>query len=375
MPEITVVIPTLDERENVVPMIGAIETVLAGVDYEILFVDDDSQDDTAGLVRGIAQRNPRVRVLQRIGRRGLSSAVIEGMMASSAPCLAVMDSDLQHDEKILPAMLQTLREGNFDLVIATRHVEGGSFGTMAPFRRRLSRFGQYLSSLICHSRLSDPMSGYFVVSREYLNEVARSLSGTGFKVLLDLVVSSPRPLRFAEVPYHFRKRIHGRSKLDILVSLEYLELIADKLVGDYLPASYVVFGVAGSIGILAHLAVVNLLRLMPGMDLERAQLLSSAVVIGVNFVLNNQLTFRAARLTGARFAAGMIVFYAACSVGLFVNLRVLEHLTRLSVPWYVAAAAGLAAGSVWNYWMSAMFVWQVRRRRKRIGRRRAALLF
>jgi dolichol-phosphate mannosyltransferase len=372
MPEITVVIPTLDERENVVPILRAIEAVLSGVDYEVLFVDDDSQDDTASLVRGIAQSNPRVRVLERIGRRGLSSAVIEGMMASSSPYLAVMDSDLQHDEKILPLMLQKLRDGHLDLVIATRHSKGGSVGAMAPFRRRLSRFGQYLSSLVCRSRLSDPMSGYFAVSREYLNEVARSLSGTGFKVLLDLVVSSPRPLRFAEVPYHFRQRIHGRSKLDILVSLEYLELIADKLVGNFLPVSYVVFGLAGSIGILAHLAVVNLLRLIPAIGLERAQLMSSAVVIGVNFVLNNQLTFRSTRLTGAKFLAGMAVFYAACSVGLFVNLRVLEYLTRNSVPWYLAAAAGLAAGSVWNYWMSAMFVWQVRRRRKRIGRTAAA---
>jgi dolichol-phosphate mannosyltransferase len=127
----------------------------------------------------------------------------------------------------------------------------------------------------------------------------------------------------------------------------------------------VIFGLAGSIGILAHLAVVTLLRLIPGIGLERAQLLSSAVVIGVNFVLNNQLTFRSARLRGAKFLAGMAVFYAACSVGLFVNLRVLEYLTLHSVPWYLAAAAGLAAGSVWNYWMSSMFVWQVRRRRAR----------
>jgi dolichol-phosphate mannosyltransferase len=311
-------------------------------------------------------------VLQRIGRRGLSSAVIEGMLASSSPYLAVMDCDLQHDEKILPLLLKKVREEHLDLAIATRHGAGGSVGAMAPFRRRLSRFGQDLSFLVCRTRLSDPMSGYFVVSREYLDEVARSLSGTGFKVLLDLVVSSPRPLRFAEVPYHFRQRIHGRSKLDILVSLEYLELIADKLVGDYLPASYVIFGVAGSIGILAHLAVVNLLRLIPAVGLERAQLMSSAVVIGVNFVLNNQLTFRSARLTGAKLVAGMAVFYAACSVGLFLNLRVFESLTAHAVPWYLAAAAGLAAGSVWNYWMSAMFVWQVRRRRKRISRSAAA---
>jgi dolichol-phosphate mannosyltransferase len=361
MPELTVVVPTLDERQNLAPLLSSLASVLAGIDYEVLFVDDDSPDGTAALARQIAQRDPRVRVLQRIGRRGLSSAAVEGMLASSAPCLAVMDSDLQHDEKILPTMLDRLRRESLDLVVATRHRPGGSMGEMAGHRRRLSEWGRRLSSLICHADLSDPMSGYFVLTRAYLDEVAHRLSGTGFKVLLDLIVSSRRPVRLAEVPYVFRPRLHGRSKLDILVGLEYIELLADKLVGDFVPASYVVFGVAGSIGVLAHLAAVNLLRLLPGVTLDRAQFISSAIVIGLNFLLNNQLTFRAARLRGRRFFLGLAIFYTACSVGLSLNLHVFDYL-RPAVPWYVAAAAGLAVGSVWNYWMSAMFVWQIRRR-------------
>ncbi len=363
MPQLTIVVPTLDERANLLPLLQLVERALAEMDYEVVFVDDDSEDGTADAARGMAQENPRVRVIQRVGRRGLASAVIEGMLASSAPYLAVMDCDLQHDETILPAMLQKLQSERLDLVVATRHIEGGSMGQMSPLRVAVSRFGKRLSSLISRTELSDPMSGYFVLTRSYLNEVAHSLSGIGFKILLDLVVSSRRPVRIGEVPYTFRTRLHGSSKLDILVSLEYLELLADKLVGDFLPASYVVFGVAGSIGILAHLALVRLLRTLPEISLDRAQLLSSILVIAINFVLNNQLTFRRARLSGWKFGYGLVAFYAGCSVGLLLNLRVLDYLTGLAVPWYLAAAAGLIVGSVWNYWISSLFVWQVRRRR------------
>ena len=362
MPELTIVVPTLEERENLAPLVAALEAVLGGIDYEVLFVDDDSGDGTAAAAREMAQHNRRVRVIERIGRRGLASAAVEGMLASSSPYLAVMDADLQHDESILPAMLAKLQGAALDLVVATRVTEGG-MDAMPPPRRLLSRLGQRLSTLICSTTLSDPMSGYFVLTRAYLEEVAHALSGTGFKILLDLVVSARRPVRLAEVPYRFRPRLHGTSKLDIVVAVEYLALVADKLVGDFVPPTYVIFGCAGSIGILAHLAAVQLLRLIPGTTLERAQLTSSVFVIAVNFVLNNQFTFRSARLRGRRFAAGLLVFYIACSIGLFLNLRVLETLTALRAPWYLAAAAGLAVGSVWNYWMSAMFVWQVRRRR------------
>ena len=364
MPELTVVVPTLEERDNLSPLIQSLAAVLSHIDYEILFVDDNSSDGTAAAARALAQANPRIRILQRIGRRGLASAAVEGMLASSAPYLAVMDADLQHDESILPAMLAKLRQSNLELVVATRVTEGG-MDAMPPHRRALSQFGRRLSRLICPTELSDPMSGFFVLTRAYLDEVAESLSGTGFKILLDLVVSARRPVRLAEIPYRFRPRLHGQSKLDIVVAVEYLSLVADKLVGNFVPPSYVIFACAGSVGILAHLAVIQLLRLISQTSLENAQLISSAAAIPVNFLLNNQFTFRSARLRGKQLLVGLLVFYMACLIGLFLNLRVFETLTAISVPWYVAAALGLAVGSVWNYWMSSMFVWQVRRRRRR----------
>lgn len=364
MPDLTMVVPTLNERRNLVPLLSALEKALEGIDYEVIFVDDDSVDGTAEAARQLAQSNLRVRALQRIGRRGLASAVVEGMMAASSPYLGVIDSDLQHDERILPAMLKRLKEEHLDLVIATRHTEGGDMGEMPRHRVALSRLGQSLSAMICRTRLSDPMSGFFVLTRSYLDEVVHSLSNTGFKILLDLVASSRRPVMFAEVGYTFRPRLHGESKLDIVVSVEYLELIADKLVRGLVPVTYMMFAGAGSIGVVAHLVLVRGLQTLPGQTLESAQLISSCLAIGVNFLLNNQLTFRSAKLSGRRIWTGLLIFYLACSVGLFLNLRVFDALQRVSVPWYLATVAGLAVGSVWNYWMSAMFVWQIRRRRR-----------
>jgi dolichol-phosphate mannosyltransferase len=370
MPELSIVVPTLEERENLTPLLQGLEAVLGGIDYEVIFVDDDSSDGTAAAAREMAQQNPRVRVIQRIGRRGLASAAVEGMLASSSPYLAVMDGDLQHDESVLPAMLAKLRHSSLDVVVATRDMEG-SMDAMPAHRRLISRLGRRLSTLICSADISDPMSGYFILTRAYLDEVAHSLSGTGFKILLDLTVSARRPVRLAEIPYRFRPRLHGHSKLDIVVAVEYLALVADKLVGDFVPPSYVVFACAGSVGIVAHLVFVQLLRLLFGSTLDKAQLISSLIVIAVNFLLNNQFTFRSARLRGIHIVFGLMVFYIACSIGLFVNLRVLDTLMSLAVPWYLAAAAGLAVGSVWNYWISSLFVWQVRRRRRSQPRRRA----
>ncbi|MGA2039182.1 MAG: glycosyltransferase family 2 protein [Bryobacteraceae bacterium] len=361
--ELAIVIPTFKERDNIAPLLESLRHSLGGIEYEIIFVDDDSPDGTAAAIRAISRTNPRVRVLQRIGRRGLSSACLEGMMATAAPYIAVMDADLQHDERILPTMLSRLKEGQLDLVVATRNKEGGGMGDFAGHRVRLSHLGRRLSRTVSHTDLSDPMSGFFVVDRGFLEEVIHSASGTGFKILLDLVASSRRPVRVAEVPYTFRKRTRGASKLDILVGIEYLQLLLDKTIGNLIPPRFFIFSMVGALGLVLSIGVLYVLFSVLKMQFFTAQAITTFVAMTANFFLNNSLTYRDRRLRGRRMWIGLATFYAACFVGAVVNVRIAQFTKDAGVPWYLAGACGLAVGAVWNYGVTSITTWRQARER------------
>ena len=357
------VVPTFNERANVLELLRRLEVVLAGVEYEVVVVDDDSLDGTADAVREVARADRRVRVMQRIGRRGLSSACIEGFMATSAPYIAVIDADLQHDETVLPAMLAKLREEQLELVIGTRNAGGGSMGDFDESRVRLSHAGKTLSRIVTRAELSDPMSGYFVLDRRFLDEVVGSLSGVGFKILLDLVASSSRPVRFAEVPYRFRDRLHGESKLDVLAGLEYLLLLIDKRLRGLVPPRFVIFGLVGGAGVLLHLGILYALLAWAGLRFMVAQSIAAFVVMTVNFFVNNALTWRDRRLRGSAAFIGLLQFYVACAIGAFINVRVAVYAAEHGAPWWVAGLAGVLIGSVWNFAVTSATTWRLRRRR------------
>ena len=356
--ELAIVVPTFKECDNVVPLLAALDQCLQGIVHEVIFVDDDSPDGTAALVREIARTNPRVRVLQRVGRRGLASACLEGMMATPAPYVAVMDGDLQHDESILPAMLEQIRKEKLDLVVATRNADGGGMGEFSRQRVRLSNMGRRLSQSVSHTNLSDPMSGFFMLDRRFLDEVIHSASGVGFKILLDLVASSRRPVRFGEVPYTFRKRIHGSSKLDMLVGLEYLQLLLDKAFGDLIPPRFIIFSMVGAAGLLLSLGLFYLLLSFGNVQFLTAQAITTFVAMTANFFLNNSMTYRDRRLRGRRLWIGLVTFYVACFVGAVVNLRVAQFIKDAGSSSYLAAACGLSVGAVWNYAVTSIITWR-----------------
>lgn len=363
--ELAVIVPTFNERENIVPLIEKLDHALAGLCYEVIFVDDDSPDGTANAVRRIASSNPRVRVLQRVNRRGLASACIEGMLATAAPCIAVMDADLQHDERILPEMLRKLKAESLDIVIATRNAEGGGMGKFARHRVMLSNLGLRLSRSVCRASLSDPMSGFFLVQRGFLEEVVRSTSAIGFKILLDLVASSARPVRIGEVPYEFRERVHGASKLDIVVGLEYLQLLADKTIGDVVPARFLIFGMVGALGVIMAMLVLAVLVRGFHLDFFRAQAIATFVAMTANFFLNNSTTYRDRRLKGGRIWLGLASFYLACSLGAIINVRIADGLEGWGLHWYLAGACGLLIGAVWNYGVTSFVTWRRARYRRK----------
>jgi dolichol-phosphate mannosyltransferase len=362
--QLAVVVPTYNERANVRPFLEGLKRALSGIAYEVIFVDDDSPDSTADEIRAIGILDPGVRVIQRIQRRGLASACIEGMMATSAPVIAVMDADLQHDERILPVMLGKLLSDNLDLVVATRKAEGGSMGGFGRSRLFLSNLGSRLSQSIIGCHISDPMSGFFLVRREYIHEVVRSASGVGFKILLDLVASAKRPIAVGEVPYTFRERLHGTSKLDLLVGIEYLELLLDKKIGRLVPVRFILFSMVGAAGVLASTIVLYTSVKFFHTGFFSGQIIATLVSMTGNFLLNNSMTYRDRRLKGRQLVSGLITFYLACSVGAVINVRIAELALSLGSPWLIAGAIGLGVGAVWNYGMTSFFTWRLEQRQR-----------
>jgi dolichol-phosphate mannosyltransferase len=357
-PVLTIVVPTLNERDNIEPLIALLDAALPHVNWEVMFVDDDSTDDTAKHIRTLARVDPRIRCIQRIGRRGLSTACIEGVLACSATYVAAMDADLQHDEALLPRMLEILRKEPVDLVIGSRYASGGGLGAWTSTRMQISQIGTKLARLICKQDISDPLSGFFMCRREVFESAVRRLSGQGFKILLDLLASSPRPLRIRELPFEFRSRRHGESKLDMLVAWEYFALLADKLFGHIVPIRFALFASIGVIGLAVHMSTLwtglNFLALEFGV----AQSLAALMAMTSNFFLNNILTYRDQRLRGWRLLRGLFTFYGICGIGATANVGIASYLFSANQKWWVAGVLGVIVGAVWNYAMSSIFTWR-----------------
>ncbi|HWZ99310.1 MAG TPA: glycosyltransferase family 2 protein [Candidatus Dormibacteraeota bacterium] len=361
-PEVSVIVPTFNERDNVPEVVRRLDACLKGVPWEVIFVDDDSPDGTADRVREIGRQDRRVRCVQRIGRRGLSSACTEGMMASSAPYLAIMDGDCQHDEGALPRMLDVLRAGEADIVVGSRYTAGGGIGNWDENRAKMSRFATRLSRLVIKQDLSDPMSGFFALRSDALNPAVRKLSNIGFKILLDLLASSPKQLRLKEVPYEFRTRHAGESKMDSQAMWDYLMLLLDKLVGHIVPVRFVAFGLVGAVGLLLHFAVLTILFRGMGRSFAFSQASASIVAMVSNFSLNNALTFRDMRLKGWSWIKGLALFVLVCGIGALANVGIASYLFTRNSMWVLAALTGIVVGAVWNYAMSAMYTWGKRKR-------------
>ncbi|MFT8674476.1 MAG: glycosyltransferase family 2 protein [Acetobacter sp.] len=356
--DVTVVIPCYNEAANVRPLVAALRTALQGRRWEVVFVDDHSPDGTIDVVRTLARDDARIRGICRIGRRGLSSAVIEGVLSSSAPVVAVMDGDLQHDECRLPALIDAVLSGNCDLAVGSRHVEGGcNAGLANAWRHALSDGGIWLAQRVMPVKLTDPMSGFFAIRQDMFERIAPSLSGTGFKILLDLVLSSEAPLRVREVACGFRPRLAGESKLDVLVMIQFAALLADKFSHGLLPLRFVAFGLVGLVGVLANLLVMQVISLFGG-SFGVAQGVGTVVAMVLNFVLDNNFTYRDRRLKGVRCMRGLALFMLVCSVGGIANVGIAHMLYDQRYAINESSIAGAVLAAVWNYAMSSTIIWR-----------------
>lgn len=356
-PILSIVVPTFNERDNVRELVARLDRCLAGIAWEIVFVDDDSRDGTLDALRSLSRSDPRVRFLHRIGRRGLASAVVEGVLASTSPVIAVMDCDLQHDETLLPKMLVQL-SADCDVVVASRYMEAGSVGEWTRQRVLVSRLATRLADYVLKTPLTDPMSGFFMMRRSAFDQVVRRLSTQGYKILLDILLSG-RSLRVKEVPYTFRSRLHGESKLDLTAILDYLALLIDKVIGHVIPLRFVMFATVGGMGLVVHLSVLALLNRFIGVSFVVANPCAAMVAMAFNFFLNNMLTYRDMRLRGFRpLLRGLASFCAVCVVGMVANVGIAAVLFQQKYTWWLAATAGIFMGAIWNYTATSIFTWK-----------------
>lgn len=355
--QLAVIVPTFNEADNIAPLLDKLSIALAHYHWEAIFVDDNSPDGTADIVRGIGLQNTRVRVLQRIGRRGLSSAVVEGMLATSAPILAVIDGDMQHDETVLPQLIAAIESDQADIAIGTRYAKGGSVGQWSVLRHRASKGATWLGQKILQVPLSDPMSGFMVIRRDTLMAAMPRLSGVGFKLLLDIVASLPTPPRIAEVPYVFRLRLNGDSKADSMIALEYISLLIDKTIGRFIPTRLVSFLAVGGLGVVVHLSVLGTL-LASGASFINGQLAAVVTAIAFNFFLNNHFTYRDRRLKGWKMVTGLVSFYLVSSIGAVANIGIGNWVNQIDHKWWLAGMAGVLVGAVWNFAASSFVTWR-----------------
>jgi dolichol-phosphate mannosyltransferase len=368
--ELAIILPTLNERANLIPLVERLEEALAGVAWEAIIVDDNSPDGTSDEARAISLRDPRIRVIQRIGRRGLASAAIEGMLATAAPVVAVMDADHQHDPGLLPKMLAAVAGGECDVAVASRFAEGASTAAWnQPKREKASNIANSLARKLTHVELSDPMSGYFMLPAEIVRADAHRLSGVGFKILLDILATVDAPLRVKEFPLAFAARAHGESKLDQTIVFEFLIGLYDKWLGRIIPTRFALFGTIGAAGVVVHMAVLAAVlralganfafdRWSAEMEFIIGQTSAAVVAMTFNFALNNALTYADKRLSGfVPLLRGWAKFALTCSFGLLANVGAAAVLVRMGFHPYPAAIVGIVLGSVWNFALSSKFVW------------------
>ncbi len=358
--ELSIVVPTYKERGNVAELVRRLDAALTGIAWEAIFVDDNSPDGTAEAVKEIAGEDSRVRCLRRVGRRGLSGACIEGILSSASPFVAVMDADLQHDEKMLPQMVVKLRQGNVDLVAGTRYVQGGSAAGLAGRRGAISRLATAITHRLTGTSLSDPMSGFFMMRRDRFDEIAPSLSPVGFKILLDIAMTGGDRLSIAEQPYVFGKRFEGESKFNAQIGVEFLGLLLAKMTGDLVDPRFLLFAIVGSLGLVVHLIVLRAGLVFLPDEFRTAQIIATLVAMTSNFLLNNELTYRDRRLKGLGMLRGFILFCLFASFGAFTNVDLASWLYYERQVWWVAGAAGAVMSALWNYAMSTLFVWRAR---------------
>ena len=370
----SLVIPTYNERGNIAKIVSQLATLLDGFipnEYELILVDDDSPDRTWQIAQDLTETYPQLRVMRRQKERGLSSAVIRGWQVAQGEILGVIDADLQHPPEVLLKLLQATLDGA-DLAVASRHVEGGGVSDWSVIRRFLSRGAQVLGLIVCPAvvgRVSDPMSGYFMVRRSAI--AGPALNPLGYKILLE-VIGRGNIKEIAEVGYVFQERESGESKVTWKQYVDYLGHLARlrsqgriaRIRQKFPVGRFVRYGLVGLSGVFVDMAILYLLSTQLGWGLTRSKLIAAEIAIISNFLWNDAWTFAdiAQRQKGwsARFKR-LLKFNTICLMGLVLDVLLLNFFYNLVFGQnlkYVANLIAIGLVAAWNFWINLKLSWR-----------------
>ena len=359
-PTLSIVIPTYNERDNIIVILEELKKVLKSISHEIIFVDDNSPDGTSAVVKDCMKKSSKIRLIHRIGRRGLAGAVIEGIFAANADIVAVMDCDLQHDENKLLDMINLFsKNSSLDIVIGSRFTETGEISEKAfsKIRELGSKATTFIIKKVLNITSTDPLSGFFMVKKESFLKSSENLQTQGFKVLADFLATSGKNIQIKEIGYRFKNRIAGESKMSFLTTLELIGLVLSQILKGKVSIRFILFCMVGLSGIFVQLLITGLVMLLIN-QFPTSQTFGIIAAMTSNYFLNNIITFQERKLKSLDLIRGLFSFYLICSLGAFTNIAIATYIFSFSSNWLISSFIGACFGAVWNFTLSSIFTWK-----------------
>jgi len=359
-PTLSIVVPTYNEKDNILKILEKLNLALNSITHEIIFVDDNSPDGTSAVIKDCIKNSSKIRLIHRIGRKGLAGAVIEGVFAANADLVAVMDCDLQHDESKLLDMINLFSKNNsLDIVIGSRFTETGGISEEAFSKMR--ELGSKATTLIIKKVLNidstDPLSGFFMVKKESFLKSSESLQTQGFKVLADFLATSRNNIKIKEIGYKFKNRTAGQSKMGLLTALELVGLVLSQILKGKVSIRFILFCMVGLSGIFVQLLVTGFAMLLIN-QFPTSQTLGIVAAMTSNYFLNNVITFQERKLKSLDLIRGLFSFYLICSLGAFTNIAIATYVFGFTSNWLIASFIGACFGAVWNFTLTSIFTWK-----------------
>ena len=356
--DLSIVIPTFNEASNITLIVDAVMNVLdKRVSYEIIIVDDDSQDKTWKIAEDYTSEYENITCFRRIAKNGLSSAVIDGFMLANGKYVGVIDADLQHDESILIKMHDYCNKGA-DLVIGSRYCEDGSTGSWGAGRKLISKIATKMSQYITSIHTTDPMSGFFVIKKSLFLKVVDKLHIKGYKILLDIISQlDAKETKIVEVPYTFKNRINGESKLSPEVVMQLVDFIYLKAAGNYIPIDYLKFLSVGAIGAILHFTVLYIVYVFFGNSYQISLIIAIELTLIINYFINNLWTFRKKTHKGFKVFLGLVKFNILSGIGGIISYYLSISLFTAGTNWILASVIGAIVASLWNFNLNKVLTW------------------